>query len=302
MITLNSDKGLIRVEGWDQIEGRPGFVKNLDPKEHKLDRIIGRYIFKEKIHCGLSNCHTPHAKGYIVVTQDGHETNIGKDCGKTYFGVDFETLSRKFDRDILQAENRERLWSFTFRLDTLEEQVASLRKEANGADWVYRQSRPLVTLNSGCPDEVVRRVTSMIKSKANVLTIERLATDEEVEQKEARENRTVTRPYFVDEPVASIAGLEALYPENDLRALLVLELEEKIRDFKILDIDALRHEDLGYWVKWADSVNSTLERATQSIAFGRKLLQPSNLRPFNRLLKTPLAKAQFRTYLRSLEQ
>lgn len=78
MITLNTDKGLIRIEAWEDVESRPGFVKNLDPTKHELASIIGRYILKEPIRCGLSNCHTPHAKGYIVTTKEGHETNIGK--------------------------------------------------------------------------------------------------------------------------------------------------------------------------------------------------------------------------------
>jgi hypothetical protein len=100
MITLNSERELISVEAWADIEARPGFVKDLNPAEHTLHAIIGRYLFKNRIQCGLSDCRTPHGKGYIVVTKDGGETNIGKDCGRTYFGVDFEQLARKFDRDL----------------------------------------------------------------------------------------------------------------------------------------------------------------------------------------------------------
>jgi hypothetical protein len=37
---------------------------------------------------------------YVVATTHGIETNIGKDRGKTYFGVNFETMSKQFDRDI----------------------------------------------------------------------------------------------------------------------------------------------------------------------------------------------------------
>lgn len=112
MITLNSEQGLTSIENWEDIELRPGFVKDLNPSDHQLDSIIGRYMFKDKIRCGLSNCHTLHEKGYIVTTKGGMSTNMGKDCGKKYFGVDFETMSKKFDRDITAAENRSRLCSF----------------------------------------------------------------------------------------------------------------------------------------------------------------------------------------------
>ena len=140
MIVLNTLKEIIRVEKWTDITERPGFSGDLDPSESKLDAIIGRYAFKDYVRCGLSNCHTPHGRGYIVVTKDGHETNIGKDCGKNYFGVDFETLSNKFDRDITEKENREKLWSFFFRTEEVAAQVAVIRTEQRGANWVFKRN------------------------------------------------------------------------------------------------------------------------------------------------------------------
>ncbi len=187
MITLNSERGLVQIESWTDIETRPGFVKDLNPADHKLKAIIGRYVFGEKIRCGLSNCHTPHAKGYIVVTEDGHETNIGKDCGKTYFGVDFEILSNQFDRDLAASENREALATFSFHLDELEARVGTLRTAEHGADWVYKSTRALVSLGRGCPDEVVQRVAAMIKARSSDVSTERRATDQEIEELEVRE-------------------------------------------------------------------------------------------------------------------
>lgn len=68
MIVLNNNKELIEIEQWEDILSRPGFTNNLNPESQKLEAIIGKYHFREKIPCGLSNCHTLHAKGYIVVT------------------------------------------------------------------------------------------------------------------------------------------------------------------------------------------------------------------------------------------
>lgn len=59
MITLNHDKGLVRVESWDDIESRPGFTKEIDPKAIKLHAIIGSYVFADYVPCGLSTCHQP---------------------------------------------------------------------------------------------------------------------------------------------------------------------------------------------------------------------------------------------------
>lgn len=302
MITLNTNKGLVKIESWNEIESRPGFVKDLNPADHKLDSIIGRYIFKEKIRCGLSNCHTPHAKGYIVTTADGHETNIGKDCGKREFGVDFDTLSNKFDRDITQAENRERLWSFSFQLEELENRIAELRRSKNGADWVHKHTHSLLNNNRGCPDEVVRRITSMIKSRSNIISTQREATKQEIEDREAIENRTLPRPHYIDVPIAEVAGVDALYPENDLRNLLVKDLETNIKQFREKDIDSLTYEELNYWVKWVGTVEITLERAKSAVESGKRLLSPSNLSPFVKVLTKQGDINSFGDFLKGLSE
>lgn len=300
MITLNTEKGLVNVEDWDEIRSRPGFSINLNPGQHMLESIIGRYIFKDKIRCGLSNCHTPHAKGYIVVTKDGQETNIGKDCGKTYFGVDFETLSRKLDRDITEKENRDKLWSFSFQLEELKKSISQLRESERGADWVHRNTRPLISLNKGCPDEIVRRISSMIKMRQGILSIQREANTQEIDNLEAIQGRKLQRPYYLDEPIAEIAGVEALYPENNLRDLLILELEENLKSFEEKDIDALNFEALSYWVKWIGSIEKTMEKANHVVCRGRVLLEPNNLHPFYKVLTASQDISMFRTYLKGL--
>ena len=78
LITINTDKQLIRVDTWDEIIERAGFTSDLDPKQHELKAIIGRYAFLDKLRCGLSSCHTLHNRGYIVVTKSGLETNIAE--------------------------------------------------------------------------------------------------------------------------------------------------------------------------------------------------------------------------------
>src|SRR5580704_1957839 len=100
MITINTDKGLFRIQTWADVSTRPGFTPNLDPVAFPLKAIIGRYVFGDQVRCGLKNCHTMHNRGYIVTAASGQETNIGKDCGKTYFSVDFEHVKRQFDLDM----------------------------------------------------------------------------------------------------------------------------------------------------------------------------------------------------------
>jgi len=301
MIVLNKDRQLLRVDVWDDILARPAFTDDLDPSRHELREIIGRYGSSDRIRCGLSNCHTLHAKGYIVVTKDGLETNIGKDCGKTYFGVDFETLSRKFDQDITDKENRESLWSFNFRLEEIKEHVKRLRSEVRGADWVYKKTRPLVEANRGVPLVLVRQITEMVKTSQSALTKPREATEREVEKIEVELGRAVDRPHYIEDFLAQIEGLDALRQDSDLRQMLILDVQTNLSEFERVAIDELSSEGLKRWSRWIGTVDATLERAASVIDLGRRLLRPLNLQHFCALLTRRDEHQEFKTYLRSLE-
>lgn len=285
---------------WSQIEERPGFRSDIDPKAHTLKAIIGSYIFTERVQCGLSNCHTPHAKGYLVETTSGLETNIGQDCGRTYFGVDFETLSRKFDRDITEKENREKLWSFAFKIDELKQRIQEIRNAPQGGNWVYKRARQLLDVNAAVPEGVVRSVAAMVKSRNPSLVLEREASEREIQELEVAQGRTIHRPYIVQERIADVQGLDALYPENDLRQLLVFDLEERIKKLEMEKIDSLSYEPLRSWANWIGTVESTLAHATRSIESGQLLLREENLRPFDRVLANQDDRATFSAFLKDL--
>lgn len=299
MIEIKRDKELLRVEGIDEVRSRPGFNPNLDPTKHELGAIIGRYIEPEKVICGLSNCHQPHARGYIVSTKDGQETNIGKDCGKTHFGVDFVDLSRQFDRDITEKENRDRLWSFSFQIDTLKERIHELRSCEHGADWVHNKTRYLVMPNKGLT-EVVRVIGNMIRMRESTLQVDRQATEEEIARIEVAQGRKPQRPHYISEDVAEIVGIEAMYPENDVRELLVKNLESRIKDFEEQNIDALCYTALISWVKWTQTVEKTMNRATEAVGYGTRLLDPANLAPFEKIIRNKQEVSIFRKFLKSL--
>jgi hypothetical protein len=277
MIVLNTEKEIVRIHEWGDITERPGYSGDLDPGEHELKSIIGRYAFPEKVPCGLSNCHTPHNKGYIVVTKDGQETNIGKDCGKTYFGVDFETLSNKFDRDMTEKENREKLWTFYWKLEEIHAQVNALRGSDLGGDWVYKQITALQNLRD-VQGKITRTLNRMAKARDPRLTRAREATENEIEQARQAGQR-IERPYYITEVVGELAGLEALYPENNLKSMLVDEVPVKLKEFAEVNVDALSYEGLSKWSKWFGGLDATFDRSGQAIRSGRALLTQKNLTP-----------------------
>ena len=297
MIVLNQGKELVRVESWDDIVGRPGFNGNLDPAEHVLSGIIGQYAFADRIRCGLSDCHTPHGRGYLVVTKSGVETNIGKDCGKNYFGVDFETMATQFDRDMRDKQARERLWDFTFKLDELKQRIKALRTGERGADWVYKNSRPLVESGKGVPGVVIRRIAGLLKTGDNALTTEREPTEREIDLARVQGGRP---PRVIVEKVADIRGLEALQSQNDLRQILVVDLEEGIKEFEPLNVDKMNSAELSRWSKWVGSIEQKLDNASAAISSGQALLTPANLRPFTILIPNVEDPETFQKYLKTL--
>jgi len=299
MITLSTEEGLITVDSWDEITSRPRFQGNVNPKNKKLKEIIGRYKFKDKIQCGLSDCHTPHLKGYIVITTDNVETNIGNRCGKIYFGVDFKTEHKRFDRSVTEQENRSSLISFSFTIDNIKERLEHLQNAKRGK-WVNKFLTKLTNRNE-CPDEVVSALSKMVKNQDNVLMVQRLATKEEIETAEAVEGKNARKSAYIEEPIAEIAGLAALDPDNNLRQLLILDVESKLNDFQKLDIDQMSFRDLQHWSKWAGTVDATITRADEIIEQGHRLLSRNNLEPFLKIIKEQRARNQFIQFLSSVQ-
>ncbi len=273
MIILNGEKGFVEVASWEDITSRPGFVANLNPKEHKLKAIIARYSFAEEIHCGLSDCHQWHKKGYLAVTESGAETNIGKDCGKAYFGIEFELIARTFDRDVETAKRREALTGLTARLDGISQRIAEMRTAPRGADWVHRQ---ISRLTNPARCEVAKAVSAMVRARRNEIFTERPATKAEADV--LRESTGRPDPHFIKEVHGRLDGFEALYPENDLRQLLVIDLEQVVAAFRKISIETTDGKDLRRWARWAGTIESTLERAAVAIEAGRRLFIVENLR------------------------
>jgi len=299
MITLNGERGFEKVESWDEILSLPGFTEKIDPKLHELKEIIGRYIFKDYISCGLSGCRQPHGKGYLVTTKTGEVTNIGNGCGKTHFGVEFKQLSNRFDRAITEHNNREAIASFLFQIETNLERVGDIRSQDTGADWDYKLSQCLVQKGRGCPESIVSELGKMIRSRNGTIMKYRLASEEEVNDLEVIKGEKIERPHYVEENEGMLRGIESLFPENDLRKLLVLDIESHIKQLIEFDIDNFQYKDLQFWAKWCGSFEEKLERSEQILSQGRKLLRKDNLLQLVKLLDSPIDIKEYKRWISS---
>ena len=140
----------------------------------------------------------------------------------------------------------------------------------------------------------------MVKTRQNVIAVEREATEQEVERMEAERGRKLPRPQYIEEPIAQINGMEALFPENDLRQLLVIDLEEELRAFEELKIETLSSSDLRRWNKWAGGIEATMERAALAVEAGRRLLRHENLLPLVQLLRDKEQASRMKRFVESL--
>jgi hypothetical protein len=281
MITLTTEKGLVRIESWDDVVTRPGYAKDIDPKTIKLQAIIGNYAFGDYIPCGLSTCHQPHGKGYLVTTQDGRETNIGKDCGKTHFSVDFVQMQRTFDRDLNAMRRREHLWTLKYRLPSVTNELAALKAGPDGATWMHSQIAQLLGKSGSLPRPITNAVNEAVRSNGG-LSMQRALTKEERETRAAAADvtglqRQTAIGQFVTEQIGQLEGYTALTAENSLRAILVDKLEPFIAALEQADIDSLPSKDLNALYRAGSDFDPLLERLRNAVTQGSRLLRKANI-------------------------
>lgn len=283
MIRLNTEKGWARIDSWDDVLTRPGFVTDVDPRAVTLKSIIGSYAFSTFMPCGLSTCHTPHGRGYLVTTNDGRETNIGKDCGKKYFSVDFESMAKTFDRNLRAQERREAITAFQHQVPAIRARIRSLKEGDRGANWIHKHLTYFVDARAGLPPDVLRLVDRLVKRRDGALTTSRLVTADELERMRAQGLRIQPGANYVEEVVGRLDGIAALFKENDLRDLLVEQMKD-LDAVEVADVSAMTDSELRRVAKWTITVEPALKQAGEALEVGRRFLTRSNLDQLTRFV------------------
>jgi hypothetical protein len=279
LITINSERGLVRIENWDDVEGTPGFTRDINPKEAELDRILGNYRLADLVVCGLSSCHHKHFRGYLVATKDGRVTNIGHDCGRTHFGVDFETLAAAFDRDMRDAERRETLHAFKHRLEDYMSTVEQIKTELKGATWLNKQLSDLRHPEHGLPTPIRRVLDEMVRTQSSTLKRQRLATAREIEMMRETGSRASEKPngVVIEEDIGSLSGLSVLYPEKNIREILIKDIEVRLNEFRSVVVDTASRYELSTWAKWVSEIDAKLKTCREIIEAGRAFFSRENI-------------------------
>ena len=297
MITINGERGFEDIESWEEILQLPGFTADLDPANEELEQIIGRYIFRDKIPCGLSACRQPHGRGYIVTTKSRKVTNIGNICGKNHFGVKFDEFSKVFVQALTDHQNRQAITSFLFQLERHAEEVSSLRGGEKGADWVYLTSRALAERNHGCPDVVVSEIGKIVRARDGAIRVPREATEEEAKELEVMAGRSLPRPQYVEEQKGTLRGIECLYHEFNIREILILDVEPKLAQLAEFDVDTATSSELRFWAKWCQELEEKLDRVRIAVKAGGALLSRENLAQLFEVIPDPKELTNFKKWV-----
>lgn len=96
-------------------------------------------------------------------------------------------------------------------------------------------------------------------------------------------------------------GISALYPENDLRKTLVIEIQENLKTLKSLDVDSMQYKELSYWSKWCSNFEGALNKAKEIVKSGRALLEEGNLQQLSHLLDDKNDKLLFKKKIKILK-
>jgi hypothetical protein len=282
MITLNSERGVVRIASWDDIESVPGFVANIDPKTVKLKEIIGSYTFDALIPCGLSTCHQPHGNGFLVAAADGRVTNIGRICGKRHFSVEFTQMSRVFLAVVREQQNREFLGQLRNRLPNIIAEVSTIKTEQHGAAWINVRVNQLTGKSTALPTPIFNAVRQAVRHGDGTLVIERVATKQEREERSAAvdvkglEHLRRNAPFVIEDRVGQLDGFAALAPGNGLREILG-DVEPFLTALLGADVENLPAKQLRELSKVGGELDANLERLRNVVAAGRRLLTRRNI-------------------------
>lgn len=294
MNTLSRNKEFKRFESWEEIISLPGFTENLDPSKHKLGDIIGNYSFEKWYHCGLSSCHTLHQKGFVVTSKDGAVTNIGRICGRSNFGVEFHLLSRNFINSQIDQLHIKTISEFLINERPLSKIQGLLH---DGGNEVSRNITSFISRNNGCPDPVFQIISKMIKNRSGKLTKVRQIKKNELERSSSVSNSAKSKPVYQEEVVGSIEGISALFPENNLRKLLILDLKTNCEALERINLENSDRKSLKNLASWCNTFYSKFNDAKTIIASGFTFLNLENLRKFELVLDGKDS-SDFKNYLK----
>lgn len=260
------------MHGPSDLTRRPAYRSPLDATDSKLAEVLAPYDFAEPYPCGLASCRQPHQHGFLVITVDKVETNVGKDCGRRIFGEDFAI---KANLQAARAHRKRQFDTLQGVLDRKEEllgRISELYDRKTGTRWANAELRslkehPLLHFPSN------KLYAMATRGETEVIDV-REATKEEKEEYRAF-NPSAKPLRYVNEPVGHLQGLKFLVanPHDAATAL-----KDKLYELTSTDVKALPTRKLREWVDWASGIEREFDDIEDTLANAARFFADDNVR------------------------
>lgn len=263
---------LVDLKGPSDLTSRPAYRSPLDATDSKLAEVLAPYDFAEPYPCGLASCRQPHQHGFLVVTVDKVETNVGKDCGRRIFGEDFVI---KANLQAARASRKRQLDTLQGVLDQKEEllrRISELYDRKTGTRWVNARLRELRESPS-FPFPSKKLYAMATRGETAVIDV-REATKEEKAQHRAF-NPSAKPLEYMEETIGHLQGLKFLVANPHDAATV---LKDKLYELEGTDAKALSARKLQDWVNWANGIEREFDNIEDSLANAVRFFADDNVR------------------------
>ena len=261
---------LVDLKGPEDLIRRSAHRSPLNATDARLAEVLAPYNFSEPYPCGLASCRQPHQHGFLVVTVDGVETNVGKDCGRRIFGEEFAI---KANIQVERARLKRQLETLQRVLDQKEQllsRIAELYDRPTGTRWASAELRSIK--ESRIFRFPAKKLYAMATRGETAVVSIREATKEEKEQHHAF-NPGAKPLEYMEVSLGHLQGLMFLAsPPHDATTAL----KDKIYELERINVKALSPMKRQEWVEWANALERSFDDIEDSLAQAVRFFSSDN--------------------------
>lgn len=304
MIVFRQNGEIVRIECWEDMIDREAFTYDLKSTDIQLKDVIGSYKLPTSYYCGLADCHQPHKVGYLVLTEDDRETNVGHNCGSTHFGLEFRTLTRQLDRDLEAFENRENLTSEKIRSPGYREKINKILENYD-VEKIYDLLRLLTTKRSRFPEKIPDTINRMLKQRSGNIVVEEKLSSREMELSsigasnfaEAKgHSKGKGQTSYTTKVIGFVKGIDALHPSNNALKIIKNQLIPLLDELDTFDIDSSSDADVQGLLRRFKLFDKRIDESKKHLYSAIELLDCDNLMQLYPLVANDRGSDVFKDY------
>lgn len=266
-----------------EIQALPGYIPQVVEGEHRFERLVGYYKFKDRIHCARSQCNQPHAFGYVVQTDKGAIACIGNKCGSNIFGDVFKVAAHELDRELQRLRLEESLRDKLLRLPSVRARAHDLLNRPRGALWLDQAVRSLHAL---LPRGVFKKLHHEVMQADGRIYVTRLRTDKDPPAPKLSPGQPPSK--YIDDHVATLRGIRAIDTPLarsiiETNVLKELDIYAEFTAGWLIDNKPMRKR----FDEWERGINGHLSTAEQRLREASVFFTTENLRALALLTTNP---------------